>query len=118
MRGVKIMGLYEGIKDVAGIVQKADNIELYKQLLDLGSQALDMQNEIMQLRNENKELKDELNQKKRVIRHKNALYITLEGDEDQIHYCSTCWGSKGKLIQLNDEDRCYICDREWIAARH
>ncbi|WP_255342808.1 hypothetical protein [Oribacterium sp. FC2011] len=38
-----------------------------------------MQNEIMQLRNENKELKDELNQKKRVIRHKNALYITLGG---------------------------------------
>ena len=40
------MGLYEGIKDVAGIIQKADNIELYEKLLDLGSQALDLQSEM------------------------------------------------------------------------
>ena len=92
------MGLYEGLKDVASIVQKADNIELYRQLLDLGGQALDMQNEIMHLRNENKELKDELNQKKRIVRHKDALYITLEDDPEQIHYCSICWGDNGKLI--------------------
>ena len=26
------MGLYEGIKDVAKVVQQADNIELYRQL--------------------------------------------------------------------------------------
>ena len=36
------MGLYEGIKDVAKVVQQADNLELYKNLLDLSSQALDM----------------------------------------------------------------------------
>ena len=41
--GVTLMGLYEGIKDIANIVQKADNIDLYRQLLDLGAQALDMQ---------------------------------------------------------------------------
>lgn len=39
---MEIMGLYEGIKDVAKVVQQADNIELYKTLLDLSSQALDM----------------------------------------------------------------------------
>ena len=31
------MGLYEGIKDVAKIVQQADNLELYRQLLDLSA---------------------------------------------------------------------------------
>lgn len=35
------MGLYEGIKDVAKVVQQADNIELYRQLLDLSAQAID-----------------------------------------------------------------------------
>ena len=40
------MGLYEGIKDAIGIAQKADNVELYKKLIDLSSQALDMQTEI------------------------------------------------------------------------
>ena len=40
------MGLYEGIKDVAKVVQQADNIELYRQLVDLSAQALEMQNKI------------------------------------------------------------------------
>lgn len=51
------MGLYEGIKDAIGLAQKADNIDLYKQLLDLGAQALEMQAEITRLREENAELK-------------------------------------------------------------
>ncbi|HEZ7991258.1 MAG TPA: hypothetical protein RWO66_09965 [Ruminococcus sp.] len=49
------MGLYEGIKDAIGLAQKADNIDLYKQLLDLGAQALEMQAEITRLREENAE---------------------------------------------------------------
>ena len=107
------MGLYEGIKDVAKIVQQADNIELYKQLLDLGSQALDLQNQIVTLREENNLLKSELQQKQSVIRHKDGQYITLKGDENNIHYCSTCWGESGKLIQLNDDDFCFICNVKW-----
>lgn len=31
------MGLYDGIKDVAKVVQKADNIELYQKLIDLSA---------------------------------------------------------------------------------
>jgi len=49
------MGLYEGIKDVARIVQQADNLELYKALLDLSAQALDMQAEIATLKRENED---------------------------------------------------------------
>ena len=36
------MGLYDKLKDVAKIAQKADNIDLYRQLIDLSSQALDL----------------------------------------------------------------------------
>ena len=46
------MGLYEGIKDVAKVVQQADNIELYRQLLDLSAQALDLQAENSKLKEE------------------------------------------------------------------
>ena len=51
------MGLYEGIKDVAKVVQQADNIELYRQLVDLSAQALDMQSEINRLTAEKTELR-------------------------------------------------------------
>lgn len=51
------MGLYEGIKDVAKVVQQADNIELYRQLLDLSAQALDFQAENSKLKEEIADLK-------------------------------------------------------------
>ena len=53
------MGLYESIKDVANLVQKADNIQLYRQLIDLSAEALEMQNIISKLTTENNALKEQ-----------------------------------------------------------
>ena len=114
------MGLYEGIKDAIGIAQKADNIELYRQLLDLGAQALDMQAEITRLREENAELKKDRDLERRIVRHKSENvdnfkleypYITLADDEQNIRYCALCWGRDKKLIQLYDELNCVECIR-------
>lgn len=105
------MGLYEGIKDVAKVVQQADNVELYRNLLDLSAQALDMQAQIAALQKENEELKNELLNKKRIIRHK-GIYITLEGEEE-IVYCSACYGKENKFIQMFNYDagryECPVC---------
>lgn len=103
------MGLYEGIKDVAKIVQQADNVELYRMLLELSAQALDMQAENATLQRQNEELKAELLKKRSVIRHK-GIYITLEGEQPGIVYCSSCYGKDNKLIQMFDYDEeCYQC---------
>lgn len=110
------MGLYDKIKDIASVVQKADNIELYKQLLDIGKEALDMQEEIAKLKEENKQLKEEINLDKKIIRHKDGLYITLEGDKNEIRYCSTCWGNYKKLIQLKNGNTCFNCEKEWRSS--
>lgn len=93
------MGLYEGIKDVARIVQQADNLELYRQLLDLSAQALDMQATINRLTEENAELKKKQSIEERIQRHQ-ELYITLKDEEDDIYYCSHCWDNDRKLIQM------------------
>lgn len=103
------MGLYEGIKDVAKIVQQADNIDLYRQLLDLSAQALEMQNTINKLTAENDELKKKKNLENRIQRHED-LYLTLK-DDDTI-YCSHCWDNERKLIQLqkyHGEFSCHHC---------
>lgn len=112
------MGLYEGIKDVARVVQQADNIELYKQLLDLGAQALDMQSEISRLRTENEELKREKSRRDDIVYHQTKQvdeltrehpYITLKSDTEEIRYCAVCWGKDRKLIPLYDELNCLVC---------
>ena len=112
------MGLYEGIKDAIGLAQKADNIELYRQLLDLGAQALELQAEITRLREENAELKKTEDIERRIVRHtltkENGIhdgypYITLSDDEQNIRYCAVCWGREQKLIQLYSNDVCMEC---------
>lgn len=105
------MGLYEGIKDLAKIAQQADNIELYRQLLDLSAQALDMQDKIRDLKKENEELKNANDLESRIVRHPEN-FITLKGEPEDIRYCAVCWGNEHKLIQLNcdnDEYCQFIC---------
>ena len=51
------MGLYDAMKDAINLAQKADNIELYRQLLDLSAQALELQAEVARLKEENAELR-------------------------------------------------------------
>ena len=94
------MGLYEGIKDAIGIAQKADNIELYRQLIDLSSQALDMQTEIVRLREENAELKKGTDIENSFIRHAQP-YLTIDGENPRTCYCAVCWGKSRKLLQMD-----------------
>lgn len=105
--------IYEAIKDVASIVRKSDNIDLYKKLLDISSDALDLQNKVYELTEENHNLRNKLNEKKNVIRHTDGLYITFANDNPDIKYCSICWGNDNKLIQLSNEGQCRICEERW-----
>ena len=103
------MGLYEGIKDVANLVQKADNIDLYRQLLDLSAQALEMQNKISELTVENKTLKEQNEISNKIERHTEP-YITLNDDNQHIFYCSHCWDADKKIIQGEiDGEGKFIC---------
>ncbi len=100
------MGLYEGIKDAIGLAQKADTIDLYKQLLDLGAQALDMQAEISKLREENEELKKANELESKIVRHKKP-FVTISDDPKNIKYCAICWGKTKQMIQLHEHFEFY-----------
>lgn len=109
------MGLYDGIKDAAKVIQKADNIELYEKLLDLSAQALELQNDNARLIEENKKLRKKEDLSCRIVRHKDT-YITLKDDNDEIMYCSCCWDSSNKLIQAHKNDNgafwCHVCKNQ------
>ena len=111
------MSLYEKIKDLAKVVQQADNVDLYVKLLDLGATALDMQEEITKLKEENRKLKEQQDIQDKVIRHK-ELYVTMKDDES-ILYCAHCWDDSRKLIQVKYNDcngafKCPHCKVEGI----
>ena len=93
------MGLYDAFKDALNVAQKADNVDLYKQLLDLSAQALDLQEENSRLKNELLELKKQKDIEAKIERHKQP-YLTLSDDNQHLPYCAVCWAKDEKLIQL------------------
>ena len=106
------MGIYESIKDIMSIAQKADNIELYRQLLDLSQQAFDLQAELNQLKEENTELK-----KNHILEDDIEYYVdafvTRKSDKKPIKYCASCWVDKKKLVPIQnmkwDNYTCPLC---------
>lgn len=95
------MGLYDAMKDAVSLAQKADNIELYRQLLDLSAQALDLQAEVARLKEENSELKKHRDLEADVEYHVDA-FVTRKSDTKPIKYCAACWVDKKKLVPLQD----------------
>lgn len=103
------MSLYDAMKDAIKIAQQADNIELYRQLLDLSSQALDLQVDLANLKEENRRLHSELTLKRNVVRHKGA-FVTLADDAEDIAYCAICYAKTDKMFQLMEySDTQYYC---------
>lgn len=104
------MSFYEAFRDAMNMAQKADNIELYRQLLDLGAQALDLQAEVARLKEENAELRKKEDLSAAIIRHPES-FITKNGDETNLRYCAHCWDAEQKLIQLccDEEDATFVC---------
>lgn len=97
----EIMDLYSLVRDLIDESKKQKNLELTEKLIEIKIA-------IYELKEENDSLKKQIEIQKRIIRHKEAPFITLDGDEEEIMYCSTCFGKDGKLIQFAQE-RCPVC---------
>ena len=93
------MGFYDAFKDALNLAQKADNIELYRQLLDLSAQALDLQAENAKLKEENTELRKKKDVEGRIIRHRDP-FITLKDENPPLFYCSHCRNCLGSLQRI------------------
>lgn len=99
---MKANELSTGIKNVADIVRKADNLELYAMLLDLQAKAIELQEENAQLKQQLSDHSRIESLRSRIIRH-DQPFITLQDDDNHILYCAQCWDSKEMLIQMSTE---------------
>lgn len=106
------MSFYDAFKDAIGLAQKSDNIELYRQLLDLSAQALELQAEVAKLREENAELRRVRDLEREIEYHLDA-YVTKTTDKIPIKYCAACWVDKKKLVPMQDVGmanlKCPLC---------
>lgn len=99
------MAIYDIVKDAIGIAQKADNIDLYKKLLEIGQMALDLQNENAEMKKKIEELTRSKHFEEDIVRHIQPYYtLKSDGEDSSIYYCSTCYGKENKKIQMVSSD--------------
>lgn len=95
------MAIYDYIKDALVIASKAGNIDLYKQLLDIGQLALNLQDENAQLKLKITELERISSFEEDVVRHLEPYYtLKSDGENSDLYYCATCLGKDNKKIQM------------------
>ena len=90
------MGVLDTIKDLAVLVQKADNLELLKHVLALQSQVQDMFNE-------NRTLRDKVGALEATIELARSLsfrapFYFVVGDETP--FCPRCWEVDRKAVHV------------------
>jgi len=106
-----LVAIYDALKDAIDIAQKAQNAELLQKLFDAQKQALELQKENAGLNELIKKMQDISALEEKVERYNDKYYITFSDDPQKIEYCSTCWDSDRKKIQIYRGVYCKICPK-------
>lgn len=95
------MGILDEVKSVANTIRQIDNIELYKQILDLQAEILKLVEENNSLRSEVGALKGKLTTREKLIFKKNAYWIPSEGSALSGPFCSNCWDVRLNVVRMH-----------------
>ena len=90
------MGLLEQFKDVADLVKKAGDIQLYRQITALEGEVIDLTRANRQLEAQNEELK--LKMAARATMQFKSPFWYVEGDD--VPYCPKCWEAATIQVHL------------------
>lgn len=91
------MAIYDTLKDLAGLAQKAGMIDLYRQAVELMQQVTEQQQQITTLNDKVKSLTEQLQLREQMTR-KDDAHWKADGSGP---YCSRCYEVDGKAVSLN-----------------
>jgi len=103
------MGIIENAKDIAQLIKKYNDADLYQKIVDL-------RDEIFELREENLGLKEKIKnlEKDQYIQSQLTweppYYFLKKEEKKDGPYCQKCWDENKKLIRLQDhKNGCWSC---------
>jgi hypothetical protein len=95
------MGVVETVKDIALLVQKADNIELYQKILEMQAQIMAMLEENYELKIDLRALREAHSLQQSLVFKDNMYWKSnLSGEREA--FCSRCWDYETKLVHLQN----------------
>lgn len=94
------MGIIETAKEAVSLVQKLDNIELIRKLVELQQQCYDLVLENNGLKEKVTSLEQALSTQRALQFRNNAYWLSDQDDEQSGPMCSTCWDAKRLTIRM------------------
>lgn len=94
------MSIISNAKEIADLVKKIGNVELYRRIIDL-------EGEIIELSGQNHSLKEQvsaLEQKLKLraqLKFSDSMYWLADGDAKDGPFCQRCYDVDGKLVRVH-----------------
>jgi hypothetical protein len=107
------LSIIDNAKEIADLIKKAGDIDLYKKIVELEGEIIELTRLIRELEEQNTELKQTLKMANTMI-FKAPFYFS---GEDPQPYCPRCWEADCKAIHLTGPDgmdesyECPECER-------
>lgn len=99
------MSILTDVREAVELAQKADNIDLYRRVLDL-------QGEVQELVQEKRDLEDDVRDLREALAFSETLeavgdvYVAREDREiTDGPFCTRCWDVEGRAVRLRDATR-------------
>ncbi len=94
------MSIVDQLKDVAELIRKMDNIELFQKILDLQTSAMALQEENRELKERVRQLEEKSRVQASLVYRNNLYWKRDETGKEEGPYCPRCWEADGKLVHL------------------
>lgn len=108
----KNMGIIDHAKDIAKLIKKYNDAELYQKIIDLHDEIFELRENNLKLKEKIKELKEEKKINKKIV-FESPFYWLKDGEEKDGPYCQKCYDDNKKLIRLQDLKNgyweCLVC---------
>lgn len=94
------MGALEHIKEIAVLVQKYQDQDLYQRIVDLRDEIFDLREENLSLKEKLKEIQDAADISSQLVREGNFYFHKLPDGSKAGPYCLACWDGDRKLVNV------------------
>lgn len=93
------MSIIMNAKEIADVVQKLGNIELYRKIVELEGQIIELTRENHALSEQVGELQRQLSMKGQ-LQYEEKMYWLVDGERKDGPYCQRCYDVDRKLVRL------------------
>lgn len=103
--------IIENAKEIAGLIKKYNDQELYEKIVDLREQILELRNGNITSAKRIQELEESENIRKKLVWDPPYYWSNHNGQYGP--YCQVCWDKDEKLVRLHDRKndfwKCLVC---------